>query len=404
MDPLDILIDLEQLLPYYKPIVRADKQLVSGYEVIAYYLDENNKEQRLDWLFDDTSIPDEFRLEVNKYIHQKAIEKKLQEHFTGHLTLYYDAELLVRDNGEVFIDLLHDHQEKGLHLNEIILEIKDTCLPNNTDQLGHIIKYLKTLGVKISIELADANGSLNQLAVLHPSFIKVDTSFLKDDLLPHLYKDVYFGVSMLSRKIGASLLFKGIRSYKQLNFAWQSGGEYYQGSYLTYPQQDFIEEDACKNKLTEYFREFVTYEQKKAKAQFELLDSVYAIIDRLLSQTKQTNDDSWLLKLAEGCEDFVFRIYVCNSVGLQISANVEKDMQGSWTLIEEGMHKNWSWRPYFFENIMRMNIEKKGILSDLYTDIERSELIRTYAYPLSQERYIFFDIPYSYLIEKEGLL
>ncbi|WP_080875021.1 EAL domain-containing protein [Oceanobacillus timonensis] len=404
MDPLDILIDLEQLLPYYKPIIRADKQLVSGYEVIAYFLDENNKEQRLDWLFDDPSIPDEFRLEVNQYIHQKAIEKKLQDGFSGHLTLYYDAALFVRDNGEAFIHLLHSYQEQGLDLNNIILEIKDTCLPENTGQLNHIIKYLKTIGVKISIEMANPSGSLNQLAVLHPSFIKVDTSFLKDDLLPHLYKDVYFGVSMLSRKIGASLLFKGIRSYKQLNFAWQSGGEYYQGSYLTNPQQDFIEEDFCKNDLTEYFREFVTYEQQKAKAQYELLDTVYGKIDELLSRTKRTNDDTWLLRLGEGCENFVFRIYICNSVGLQVSANVEKDEEGNWILMEEGMHKNWSWRPYFFENIMRMNMEKKGIISDLYTDIARSELIRTYAYPLSQERYIFFDIPYSYLIEKEGLL
>lgn len=404
MDPLDILIDLEQLLPYYKPIIRADKQLISGYEVIAYFLDENGRKQRLDWLFDDTSIPDEFRLEVNQYIHQKAIEKKLQENYPGYLSFYYDAELLVRDNGETFINLLHDYQENGLDLNKIILEIKDICLTGNMDQLNHIIKYLKTLGVKISIELAYPNGSLNQLAILHPSFIKVDTSFLKDDFLPHLYKDVYFGVSMLSRKIGASLLFKGIRSYNQLNFAWKSGGEYYQGSYLTSPQQEFIEEDCCKSKLTEYFREFVTYEQQKAKAQFELLDLVHGTIHGLLSQVRPGNDDAWLLKLAKGCEDFVFRIYICNSVGLQVSANVEKDSQGNWILLQEGMHKNWSWRPYFFENIMRMNIEKKGILSDLYTDIERSELIRTYAYPLSHQRYIFFDIPYSYLIEKEGLL
>ncbi|GIO24468.1 EAL-associated domain-containing protein [Oceanobacillus sp. J11TS1] len=404
MDPLDILIDLEQLLPYYKPIIRADNQLISGYEVIAYYLDENNKEQRLDWLFDDTSIPDEFRLEVNKYIHQNAIEKKLKENYSGCLSFYYDAALLVRDNGETFINLLHDFEERGLDLHTIILEIKDVSLPSNMDRLGHIIKYLKTLGVKISIELAYPNSVLNQLAILHPSFIKVDTSFLKDDLLPHLYKDVYFGVSMLSRKIGASLLFKGIRSYNQLNFAWRSGGEYYQGSYLVHPQQNFIEEDCCKNKLTEYFREFVSYEQQKAKAQFALLDSIHETINGLLSHTKPAKDDSWLLKLAKGCESFVFRIYICNHVGLQVSANVEKDDQGNWVLVQESLYKNWSWRPYFFENIMRMDIEKKGILSDLYTDIERSELIRTYAYPLPQQRYIFFDIPYSYLLEKESLL
>ncbi|WP_217349552.1 EAL-associated domain-containing protein [Herbaspirillum sp. VT-16-41] len=70
----------------------------------------------------------------------------------------------------------------------------------------------------------------------------------------------------------------------------------------------------------------------------------------------------------------------------------------------EGRQKNWSWRPYFFESIVRMNVEKKGILSNLYTDIDRNEQIRTYSYPISKNKYIFMDIPYDYLFEQEGLL
>lgn len=405
MDPLDILVDLDKLLPYYKPIIQADKQLICGYEVIAYFQNTEKQKERLDWFFDDPSIPDEFRLEVNQYLQQQAIEKKLSENYQGYLSFYYDGHLLVRDNGESFIQLLHDSQEQGLDLHTIILELKDTSLPNDLGQLSNLIKYLKTLGVKISVELERPSGMLNQIAVLQPSFLKVDTTFLKDELLPDLYRDVYYGISMLSRKIGASLLFKGIRSYNQLNYAWRSGGQYYQGSYLLHSQTGFLEKSSCKEMLTDHFREFVTFEQKKAKAQFTLLDSIYKTINEQLTQTKRNNDyDDWMLPIAKACETFVFRIYICNEVGVQISSNVEKNENGDWILNEEGLNKNWSWRPYFFENIIQMNMEKKGILSDLYTDIERSELIRTYAYPLPNQRYIFFDIPYSYLTEKEGLV
>ncbi|GAF13889.1 hypothetical protein JCM19045_3175 [Bacillus sp. JCM 19045] len=51
-----------------------------------------------------------------------------------------------------------------------------------------------------------------------------------------------------------------------------------------------------------------------------------------------------------------------------------------------------------------MNVEKKGILSDLYTDIERDEQIRTYSYPISSNQYVFIDIPYDYLFEQDDLL
>ncbi|MFB7641954.1 EAL-associated domain-containing protein, partial [Peribacillus butanolivorans] len=75
-----------------------------------------------------------------------------------------------------------------------------------------------------------------------------------------------------------------------------------------------------------------------------------------------------------------------------------------WIVQPNYMNKNWSWRPYFLENIVKMRNEKKGILSDLYSDIETGETIRTFSYPLNNKEYIFFDLSYSYLYENEALL
>jgi hypothetical protein len=68
------------------------------------------------------------------------------------------------------------------------------------------------------------------------------------------------------------------------------------------------------------------------------------------------------------------------------------------------MGKNWSWRPYFLENIIKMRNERKGILSDLYSDIETGETIRTFSFPISSIDYLFIDISYQYLFEHEQLL
>ncbi|WP_353626248.1 hypothetical protein [Bacillus sp. JCM 19041] len=36
MDPLDIMMNKNQVIPYFLPIISADKQQIIGYEVQAY--------------------------------------------------------------------------------------------------------------------------------------------------------------------------------------------------------------------------------------------------------------------------------------------------------------------------------------------------------------------------------
>ncbi len=145
--------------------------------------------------------------------------------------------------------------------------------------------------------------------------------------------------------------------------------------------------------------------EKKVKAQLNLTNLLNQQLKTAMNQVKAgASYDETILTVAKVCDRLIFRAYICNEEGIQQSSNAEKDPQGTWVLHEEGRSKNWSWRPYFLENIVRMTIEKRGILSDLYTDIDRNERIRTYAYPISPSVYLFLDIPYDYLFEQDGLL
>lgn len=58
----------------------------------------------------------------------------------------------------------------------------------------------------------------------------------------------------------------------------------------------------------------------------------------------------------------------------------------------------------FLENIMRMRNLRKGFFSDLYSDLETGEMIRTFSYPMDDHMYLFIDLPYSYLYEQDGLI
>ncbi|WP_156291843.1 EAL domain-containing protein [Oceanobacillus salinisoli] len=408
MDPLDIMMNLEQVIPYYQPVVSADTRQVIGYEVKAYYLDEEDEIQRLDWFFKDPSIPHDFQLEVNHWIQQKALDHFISIKSDESLVLFinYNAHLLYKDDGETLLSLLQSYEKKGLNLNRIVIEIKEEQITEEMDSLRQLFKYMKTLGIQIALDdVGKTNGNLGRLTHFEPNIVKIDVSFLKDDALPHLYREVHYSISMLARKIGATLLFKGISTYNQFNYAWRNGGRYYQGRYLSPSKPHFAEIDSCKEIIERDFQLFVNYEKKKMKAQLELSNRINQQFSTTMQDIKgDAPYDEIIFTVGHACSQFAFRVYICSDEGIQLSSNAEKSKDGNWELHYEGRQKNWSWRPYFFENIVRMNVEKKGILSDLYTDIERDEQIRTYSYPISDNKYIFIDIPYDYLYEQEGLL
>jgi EAL domain-containing protein (putative c-di-GMP-specific phosphodiesterase class I) len=405
MDPLDVMMNKEQVIPFFQPIFSADKQLVVGYEVLAR-MKTTEGVKSLGWFFQDKNIPDEYRMELDDHIQKLALDAYLETDQSMILSFNYDASLLLKDNGETFLARMEHYQKKGLKFQQVVLELKEEDLIDHVDEHKHFFFYIQSLGFKLAIDDVGHNGSnLDLIAKLKPNIVKVDVTFMEDEELPHLYSEVHQSLSMLSRKIGATLLFEGISNFNQLNYSWRNGGRYYQGYYLQSPSHSFVDPYCCKEKMQKVFHHFIVYERKKMEAQFTLTNELNLHLKQTLKQLKPEDGyDELILKVAHDLDRYAFRIYVCDSEGFQQSSNLEKDTNKEWQLIEEGRYKNWSWRPYFLENIVRMNIEKRGFLSDLYTDIERDERIRTYSYPITDNLFLFLDIPYDYLFEQVGLL
>ncbi|MFC2949319.1 EAL domain-containing protein [Virgibacillus sediminis] len=406
LDPLDIMLHQEKVVPHYEPIISADTQLVVGYEVKPYFQMQEDDIRSLDWFFEDPSIPDEFQLELSSIIQHKALETFRKTDQSLYLFFNYDARLLARDNGETLMAQLESYIDLGLDISRIYLELKEEFIVNRIEELRPMFNYMKALGLKIAVDdVGQRSGNLEWMAQVRPHVVKVDANFLKDNLMPHLYREVHQSLASLSRKIGSTLLFKEISSFQQLNYAWRNGGQFYQGSYLKRADSAYVDAECVQERMKEDFHHFVTFEKRKVKAQMELANLISSQFHTILSNvTADVSYDETILAVGKTCSRYAFRVYICNEEGIQLSSNAEKNQHGEWELYSEGRHKNWSWRPYFFENIIRMNVEKKGILSDLYTDIERDEQIRTYSYPLSNKLYIFLDVPYEYLYEQEGLL
>lgn len=401
MDALDILTDLEHVVPFFQPIFNAEEHKIIGYEILGRYIKDHD-DISLGSFFQDDTIPEEYRIEVDNVVFTKSMEIASRSEEPDLLWFVNrDAGLLMMDDGEGFLQLLLSFQEKGIKPENIVLEISDQ---NEQRHIEHLINYYKSFGIKIAMDKVGSESSyFERIAGIEPEILKIDMSSLRSNNTGPAYLDVLHSLSILARKIGATLLFENIETPYQLQFAWKNGGRFYQGFYLKKPERELVEKDILKEKLKSEIHGFILSEKKRLQSFFELRIELHTKFQELISRKKNgQNPSEFLMALGENLNGIAFRMYICDEDGFQLSPNLYKS-DDQWLIQPKYEDKNWSWRPYFLENIIRMRTGKKGILSDRYSDIETGEVIRTFSLPLNGSEFLFVDLSASFLNEREGL-
>ncbi|RFU69900.1 EAL domain-containing protein [Bacillus sp. V59.32b] len=398
MDAMEILTNPEKVQPVFQPIFSADEHRVIGYEILGRFQHDIS----LGPFFHDQTIPEEYRIDVDNLLLEKALQQIVKNDENFLIFINRDPNLLLFDQGESFLEMIHKYL-KPSEIGRVVLELSDTDYSHNLERLQHLLAYYKTYGIKIAIDHLGEESHLDRIAQMSPHILKINLDKLRKTG-GDAFQVILFSLGMLARKIGANLLFEHIEQDYQLRFAWKNGARYYQGFYLAAPKLDFIDKDLLREKFQSESRNFISYEKKKLETVYQKTVQFNDEIHAFLNKHKKLDTYEALLgALGKSFESMCFRLYICDEEGFQKSPNVLKQ-NGEWITQQEYLHKNWSWRPYFLENIIKMKYEKKGILSDLYSDIDTGESIRTFSYPLNSEEYLFLDLSYSYLYEHDELL
>ncbi|OAH53624.1 MULTISPECIES: EAL-associated domain-containing protein [Bacillaceae] len=400
MDALEIMSNLDRVIPYYQPIFSADEHKIAGYEVLGRYMD-GEKAKSLGGFFHDEDTPDEYRHEVEDVILKKALDDYTAEKQKSFLFINRQVSGLLEDYGESFLAIIESYTDKGVTLDKIVLEISAA---EYSASLDNVLRYYKTLGIRLAVDhLGEAEGDIRHFASYSPDILKVSLQALRKDAGDQTYKNIVYSLSMFARKIGASLLFETVEVEYQLQYAWKNGGRYYQGFYLAEPSPVFVNPDQLKAMLREKCSQFISYEKQALNSVYTLADKIEMELDTILSKSKSASKEKLLEEIGQHFDGMCFRLYICDENGFELTPNYFKK-EGDWVFQPEYFDKNWSWRPYFLENILRMRKNGGGLISDLYSDIETGETIRTFSCPIRDNEYLFFDIPYEFLYDQEGLL
>ncbi|MGB3102668.1 MAG: EAL domain-containing protein, partial [Psychrobacillus psychrotolerans] len=229
MDAMDVLTNIEHVKAYYQPIFSADEHIVIAYEVLGKLV---NKERliNLNTFAYDEDIPVEYRLEVERKILRLALSELMEKTNDYDIYLPCNANLLILDYGESYLDIINEFVSEDL-LSRIVLVLSEHDYKGDFGKLSNILKYYRTYGIKIAINQVGSESHIDYIKMLSPNILKVNIEKLSYESWS-AQNDLFTSLGSLARKIGANMLFEGIDSVHQLQFAWKNGGRYYQGKYL----------------------------------------------------------------------------------------------------------------------------------------------------------------------------
>ena len=396
MDAIDVLTNIEHAKAYYQPIFSADEHIVVAYEVLGKLVN-GEKLMDLNAFAYDEDIPVEYRLEVEHKILRLALSELTEKAKDYDIYLPCNANLLILDYGESYFDIIKEYISED-SLSGIVLVIAEHDFKGDFSQLSNILRYYRTYGMKIAINQVGSESHIDYIKMLSPNILKVNIEKLSYESWS-AQNDLFTSLGSLARKIGANMLFEGIDSVHQLQFAWKNGGRYYQGKYLSEPQTDTISRDLLKDHFKEKCQQFITTEKRLLEEKYNELKNLQNMLEKAIDYINPTsNNVAQLLLLAEELEDCSFRIYICDEDGFQLSPNIMR-IEKKWDVQEEAINKNWSWRPYFLKTIIKMRNDQSGEFSDMYSDIVTGEMMRTFSIPLNDREYLFIDISYEYLFK-----
>lgn len=396
MDVLNVLDKLDQVEIFFEPIYSADEHIIVAYEVSGRIAEGDSAIDITTFTYNE-DIPEEIRAEVEQLVVRQAIIKVGEE--MEHIDLYIpcNPSLLMLDFGESYFSLLKELVSEE-NLSHITLVMNDYLFSTDLNQLHHLIKYIQTYGVKVALSNVGAHSQLDSLLLLEPSVLCIDVDQLSYNKWGN-QNYVFTTLRTLAVKMGASLMVSKVDTIYQLQHGWKNGARYYKGAYLQKPAKDFASRDTLKPRFRDECKQFIATEKKLIKHKLEeikLLErKIISSVETIIPTSEQADK---LMELAKELQDYAFRLYICDGEGFQTTPNICRK-ENKWVIEKEALRKNWSWRPYFLENLLKMRQEQISDLSNAYSDIETGELTRTFSMALPNNEYLFIDISYDYLYE-----
>jgi EAL domain-containing protein (putative c-di-GMP-specific phosphodiesterase class I) len=134
---------------------------------------------------------------------------------------------------EDIIRILH---ETGVSAQYITLEITESMLAQNIDEVEKVLNHLNAIGVHISLD--DFGTGYSNLIYLNRfpiNTLKIDQSFIENIVTDPNGAAITTAIIAMARSLNMGVIAEGLENEEQLDFLRQQGCDCYQGYYFSKP-------------------------------------------------------------------------------------------------------------------------------------------------------------------------
>ncbi|SHO52127.1 bifunctional diguanylate cyclase/phosphodiesterase [Desulfopila aestuarii] len=226
-----------EFIPFYQPKVNLVTGKVSGMEALARWISDGHLVSPGDFIpvAEDSGLI----IQMSQQIYEKAFSETaalIEEGYNLKLSVNLSPIQLQSDS--FLEDLLAQQQKSGLATEYIELEITESTLFENTDQVLLLLRDIVDAGFTISIDdFGTGYSSLQYLKQLPLNTLKIDMSFVTGIGQNQDDEQLVRTIALLAKQFGLQIVAEGVEEKAQAEFLRQLGCNDGQGYYFAKPMK-----------------------------------------------------------------------------------------------------------------------------------------------------------------------
>lgn len=136
-----------------------------------------------------------------------------------------------------FVDqILSVFKETGANPHRMKLELTESLLVSNLEEISEKMSALKAVGIGFSLDdFGTGYSSLTYLKRLPLDLLKIDQSFVQDVINDPYDASIAKTIIVLAKNLGLNVIAEGVENQSQLNFLSDAGCDNYQGYFFSRP-------------------------------------------------------------------------------------------------------------------------------------------------------------------------
>jgi len=234
---LERAIALDNIVPYYQPIINNSNGKIEKYECLVRLI-LNNKEITPNFFLDVAKKAKSYS-HITKLMVLKTFEKFKNENYLFSLNI--SAEDILNDDTTAFIELLIKDYNIG---KRVVFEITESDHITNNEKITNFIHNMKALGSEIAIDdFGFGYSNFEYILRMNIDYIKLDASLIKDLLKNKNSEIIAQTIVDFSKKLHIKTIAEHVDTKELLNKVKELSIDYSQGYFIGKPRPNIFKEE-----------------------------------------------------------------------------------------------------------------------------------------------------------------